>query len=201
MDKLSKANMLTARNCAASEIFEWNLFVSMNVKIGWFSVVHAILCAKHLCEKGDQCFGTNDVDEKAVVLNFSPSRKKHLFAWSKVQIRSRKSRCVGFFLCLVTQDLHFFFFWFASSRLVRKRGCCTKCFAYLQERMECKRNEISFCTESLEHSSSLGSRNLISKKLGRFQVSGTKDLKMVVLKRTGESAIHPAPPFTPLDPF
>ncbi len=33
----------------------------MNLKIGWFSVVHAILCAKHLCTKGDQCFAGKSI--------------------------------------------------------------------------------------------------------------------------------------------
>jgi hypothetical protein len=55
VNTLSAKQMLTPRNCALSEIFEFNYYAAKNVEIGFFSAAYALVCAKNLCTHGDQC--------------------------------------------------------------------------------------------------------------------------------------------------
>jgi hypothetical protein len=56
VDAMAKKNVWTKRNCLMSEMLEYAYWKAAEVPFGWFSVVHAIVCAKTLCLNGDQCY-------------------------------------------------------------------------------------------------------------------------------------------------
>ncbi len=56
VDVMTKKNMWNKRNCLMSEMLEYAFWKAAEVPFGWFSVVHAIVCAQTLCKNGDQCY-------------------------------------------------------------------------------------------------------------------------------------------------